>query len=318
MNKEVFYIILDMATVRMLFTTPSKRLHVDVLNNARLLRRRRREGAGSGSSLGGRSRRGSRSSLGRRSSSAGRRSSRLSRRRSGAAAGLGRRSRRRSRARATGADDRGGDVTALDVHAREVPVLGGAVVSETEHTKVPVGAVGVGGSGHRAGNLLEIVGAGGVVELDGAGAEVDAVGNVVPVTSNQLGVPLRLAANVPVEVVVGAALLAVLQLGEVALEEVDLVLALGGGGVGVGGLQGEVVEDLALVDGGAGLGDQLGAEHGLAVPRGGLIVGDLDALLGAGIGRVLGVGAEVDVVLGSTGAWSCISVMLVDNDACET
>jgi len=105
-----------------------------------------------------------------------------------------------------------------------------------------------------------------VVELDGAGAEVDAVGDVVPVAGDELGVPLRLAADVPVEVVVGAALLAVLHLGEVALEEVDLVLTLGGGGVGGGVLHGEVVEDLAFVDGGAGLGDQLGAEHGLAVP----------------------------------------------------
>ena len=65
---------------------------------------------------------------------------------------------------------------------------------------------------------------------------------------------------------VGAALLAVLHLGEVALEEVDLVLALGGGGVGGGVLHGEVVEDLAFIDGGASLRDQLGAEHGLAVP----------------------------------------------------
>jgi hypothetical protein len=79
-----------------------------------------------------------------------------------------------------------------------------------------------------------------------------------------------------------------------------------------------VVEDLAFVDGGAGLGDQLGAEHGLAVPGGGLVVGDLNTLLGAGVGRVLGVGTEVDVVLGGTGTWLCISVMLVDNCACET
>jgi hypothetical protein len=63
-----------------------------------------------------------------------------------------------------------------------------------------------------------------------------------------------------------------------------------------------VVEDLALVDGGAGLRDQLSTEHGLAVPRRGLVVGDLDALLGACVGGVLVRCVHVDVVLGATGA----------------
>lgn len=67
-------------------------------------------------------------------------------------------------------------------------------------------------------------------------------------------------------------------------------------------MQGEVVVDFALVDGGAGLGDQLGTEHGLAVPRRGLVVGYLDALLGAGVGGVFVGGTQVYVVFGGAGA----------------
>ena len=136
-----------------------------------------------------------------------------------------------------------------------------------------------------------------MVELDASSAEVDTVGDVVPGVGGELGVPLRLASGVPVEVVVRAALGTVLHFGEVALKEVDLVLSSRRRRVGACVLHGEVVEDLALVDGGAGLGDQLGTEHGLAVPRRGLVVGDLDALLGACVGGVLVSGVHVDVVL---------------------
>jgi len=141
-----------------------------------------------------------------------------------------------------------------------------------------------------------------VVELDAAGAEVDTVGDVVPGIGSELGIPLRLATGVPVEVVVRTTLGAVLHLGEVTLEEVDLVLSSRRRRVCACVLHGEVVEDLALVDGGAGLRDQLGTEHGLAVPRRGLVVGDLDALLGACIGGVLGRGVHVDVVFRAAGA----------------
>ena len=224
-----------------------------------------------------------------------------------------RRSRRRRLTRATRADDRSGEVATLNVHAREVPVLGLAIVGQAEDTQVPVGAVGVCGNRDWTGGFLQGIGTSGVVELDASSAEVDTVGDVVPGVGGELGVPLRLASGVPVEVVVRAALGTVLHFGEVALKEVDLVLSSRRRRVGACVLHGEVVEDLALVDGGAGLGDQLGTEHGLAVPRRGLVVGDLDALLGAGVGRVLGVGIEVDIALGFTGSWSYKSVMFVDN-----
>jgi hypothetical protein len=267
-----------------------QRLHVDVLNHARTLglRRSRSQSAGSRRRL-------SRRSGGSRGADDGRSAA-------ASAAGIRRRRRRRHRRRATGADDRSRDVAALDVHAGEVPVLGGTVVGKAKHAEVPVGAVGVRRRRDWTGDLLESVGAGGVVELDGASAEVDSVGDVVPGAGDELGVPLGLATGVPVEVVVRAALRAVLHLGEVALEEIDLVLACRGGGVGTGVLHGEVVVDLSLVDRGAGLRDQLGAKHGLAVPGRGLVVGDLDALLRARVGRVLGVGVEVDVSLGGTRA----------------
>jgi len=147
-----------------------------------------------------------------------------------------------------------------------------------------------------------------VVELDGTGAEVNAVGDVVPGVGGELGVPLRLATGIPMEVVVGAALSTVLHLGEVALKEVDLVLSGRRRRVGVCVLHGEVVEDLALVDGSAGLRDQLGTEHGLAVPRRSLVVGDLDALLGAGVGGVLVRSIHVDIVFCGAGAMNVVLV----------
>lgn len=71
---------------------------------------------------------------------------------------------------------------------------------------------------------------------------------------------------------------------------------LGVGGVLLLAHHGEVVVDGALVDGGGGLGDQLGAEHAAAVPLRGLVDGDLGALRGGRVGGVLEVGADVDVV----------------------
>jgi hypothetical protein len=113
---------------------------------------------------------------------------------------------------------------------------------------------------------------------------------------------------VPLELVAAAARSTILHLGEVALEESDLVLVVLGRLVGAGSLDREVVVDLALVDGGGGLGNQLSPEHGLAVPLGSLIDGDLDTLLGASVGGVLELRVEIDVVGNSTGT---VDVVLV-------
>lgn len=86
-----------------------------------------------------------------------------------------------------------------------------------------------------------------------------------------------------------------LQLGEMALEEADLVLAVQARGVGGATLDAEMVVDLAAVDGRGGLRDQLRAAHGLAIPVSGAGQADLGALRGAAVGGVLVAGVEVDV-----------------------
>jgi len=94
----------------------------------------------------------------------------------------------------------------------------------------------------------------------------------------------------------------------VALEEADLVLVVGERWVYTSVLHGEVVVDFALVDGSRGLGNQLSSEHVLTVPDGGLIAGDLDALVGGLVGRVLVSGPQVDVI----GDWAiAVNVVLV-------
>jgi hypothetical protein len=123
-----------------------RRLHVNVLNLAGAFRLHggRSQSAGRRSRLGRRGSNSGGSSLGRRSSS----------RSADGTADLRRRSRSRRGRRATRADDRSRDVAALDVHSREVPVLSRAIVGQTENTKMPVGAVGTGGSRDRASDLL--------------------------------------------------------------------------------------------------------------------------------------------------------------------
>jgi hypothetical protein len=76
-------------------------------------------------------------------------------------------------------------------------------------------------------------------------------------------------------------------------------------------LDGEVVEELALVDSGSGLGYELSAKHSLAVPLCSLIDGDFSTLLGGGIRRVLEGSAEVDIFVDGAGA---MDVVLVGTD----
>lgn len=85
-----------------------------------------------------------------------------------------------------------------------------------------------------------------------------------------LRLPLAVLADHELQVgVAGAALAAdpaVLELGEVALEETNLVLAAHARRVGVGPADAEVVPHLAAVDGRRGLRDQLDAAHVLFSP----------------------------------------------------
>lgn len=79
-------------------------------------------------------------------------------------------------------------------------------------------------------------------------------------------------------------------------EEANLVLCGGVGGVCSSVLHAEVVVHFAGVDGRSGLRDQLGAKHGLTFPVGSRVQCELGSLLRHGVGGVLEVGAEVDVV----------------------
>ena len=180
---------------------------------------------------------------------------------------------------------------------------------------MPVCAVGRGGDGDRTRGLHERVGTRAVVKGDGVGGEVDAVGDVVPDHRVESRAPLAHAVDVPSQTSVARAGLAadqaVLHLREVALEEVDLVLERGARGVGAGAHHAEVVKDLAGVDGGRGLRDELGAAHVLAVPVRGRVDGHLYSLFGGCVGGVLVAWGEVDVF--GDGA-AAVDVVLVRRD----
>lgn len=200
------------------------------------------------------------------------------------------------------AGDRSSDAPALDVDAAEEEVLDLVripVSRELQDAQVPVLAVARGGGADGLDGLLQVVGAGRVPEADGVGAEVDLVGDVVPDPGQELGAPPGITADhPPQEGVVGpgrAAQPPGLELGEVALEEGDLVLARLGGGVGVLPHDAEVVPDLAPVDGRGRLRDQLGPAHVLAVPERRRVQRELDALGRRPVGRVLVVRRQLHV-----------------------
>lgn len=192
---------------------------------------------------------------------------------------------------------RGCQVAAFDVNAGEVEVLIRvfiAVTGQLQHAQMPVSAVARSRYGNSRDRQLEVVGTRRVPEGNRVSVKVDLVGDVVPHAGGELLLPLHLAVGHPLEVgVFGAACAAKpadLHLGEVALEEVDLVLAGCGGRVGVAAHHAEVVPDLTRVDGGRGLRDQLGTSHRLAIPVGRVGESDLDALVRARVGGVLVIG----------------------------
>ena len=101
--------------------------------------------------------------------------------------------------------DGGGDRGGLDEDAAPEPVLRRGVrsaVGQAEDADVPVLAVRGRRRGDGGDNLDERVGAGGLPEADGAGAEIDVVGEVVPVIWLKLNSPLRLSTDIPAQLVV--------------------------------------------------------------------------------------------------------------------
>ena len=111
----------------------------------------------------------------------------------------------------------------------------------------------------------------------------DFVGNVVPDIGRPDYIPFADTTDHPSQVRVGGSTRttdqAVFHLGEVALEEVDLMLEGRVWGIGVRSLHAEVVENFARVDSSFGLGDELGSAHVLAIPVGGRVNAHFGTLL---------------------------------------
>lgn len=138
------------------------------------------------------------------------------------------------------------------------------------------------------------------------------ISNVVPDVRQQLDLPFALATHHPLQVGIADCLLAadpaILHLREVAFEEVDLVFICRAGDIGGSPLHGEVIVNSALINGCFGLGNKLCAPH-VAIPFCGAVDGDLCALLGASITRVLVVGRKVDVICYGAGAMDVVLIV---------
>ena len=134
-----------------------------------------------------------------------------------------------------------------------------------------------------------------------------------------LRLPLALLARHPLQIRITRAALpanpAVLELGEMALEEADLVLAVDAGRVNVLAHDAKVVKHLARGNCRFRLRDQLDAPHVLAVPEGGAVERELGALLGDGVVGVLVRGGQLDVFVYCAGA---VDVVLVGADLSNT
>jgi hypothetical protein len=79
------------------------------------------------------------------------------------------------------------------------------------------------------------------------------------------------------------------------LEEADLMFSVDGRGISHVVHDAEVIPDSSLVDCCSRLGNQFSSAHGLAIPEGGGIQGELGAMGAARVGGILVGGVEVDV-----------------------
>jgi hypothetical protein len=154
-----------------------------------------------------------------------------------------------------------------------------------------------------------------VVKFYTACAEVNSISNVVPDTSSPVSAPMRGTANVPSQQRVRSSRLSTdptgLELGEMALEEANLMFAVDARWVGGGVHDAEMVVDLSRSDGSGRLGNQLGSTHVLPVPVGGAVEGELETGCASTIGWVLVAGIESEV--GSDGAASVDIVLVFTN-----
>ena len=109
----------------------------------------------------------------------------------------------------------------------------------------------------------------------------DLISNIMPNIRNKLDLPLALPAYHPLQVGVAGPAFAIdpsiLQLGEMAFEEADLVLICGAWDIGGRALDRKVIINRALVNGGLSLWNQFSPPH-VRVPFRGVINRDLCAL----------------------------------------
>lgn len=115
----------------------------------------------------------------------------------------------------------------------------------------------------------------------------------MPHVSNKFYFPLALATNKPLQVRVAGSLFAVypaiLKFSKVALKEADLMLVCCTGYIGRRPFNREMVIDSAFVDSSSRLRNKFCAPH-IRVPFGSVVDGDLSALLGSIVCRILIVG----------------------------
>lgn len=176
---------------------------------------------------------------------------------------------------------------------------------------MPIGAVGRSVHGDVLDSELQVICTSRVVESNSARVKVDAIRNVMPDTRFEGDIPLALPAGIPLQLLVHGALFAgdetIFHLREVRLKEADLMLLRSGRGVGSCMLHREMVEHFPLVDGGVRLGNQLRAQHTVAVPGRCFVDSDLDAV-GIAVRWVLVVRANVDIIAGRPITVNVVSV----------
>jgi hypothetical protein len=174
-----------------------------------------------------------------------------------------------------------------------------SIPRELQNPQMPIGPVRRCGAAHCRHRQDEIISPSAVIKRHGIGIKVNTVRNVVPHARLPRGVPLGARAHIPSEQRIARRRLprdpTGLHLREVRFEEGDLVLAVLGGRVGIRAHHAEVVVDCACGNGSRRLWDQLSPSHGLAVPVGGAVEGDFDALRTACVGGVFVARVQVDV-----------------------
>lgn len=139
----------------------------------------------------------------------------------------------------------------------------------------------------------------------------------MPDTSSPFSAPLRGTANIPSQERIRRSRLSAnptgLQLGEMTLEEADLMFAVDARWVGGSVHDAEMVVDLARCDGRGGLGNQFRSAHVLSVPVRGTVEGELETRGASTVGRVLVAGIESEVGIDGTGSmlnFVCISIWI--------